>query len=133
MDDKETLTPLVKAYVEADNKIRYTNETVLKDLRKVKKDCSGDIEEIMKAKSLESICLKDGWLKLKTCTRTCPINKELIEARLKDALLEKAGLRIDSDQAREVALYICSDREKIETVQMRRQMKPKRKAEEIDN
>ena len=109
-----TLETKIKRWVELDNRIKETNETV-KDIRTEKFIIHDEIVEIVEEKNLSkaTVNISDGKLKFVSSKHTAPITLTYIEKCLNDLIT-------NGKQVEQIMAYIKKNRETKTTMEIKR-------------
>lgn len=109
-----TLETKIKRWVELDNRIKETNETV-KDIRTEKFIIHDEIVEIVEEKNLAkaTVNISDGKLKFVSSKHTAPITLTYIEKCLNDLIT-------NGKQVEQIMAYIKKNRETKTTMEIKR-------------
>ena len=109
-----TLETKIKRWVELDNRIKESNDTV-KDIRTEKSVINDEIIELVEEKQLEkaTVNIPDGKLKFVAAKHTAPLTMTYIEKCLNDLIT-------NGKQVEQIMTYIKKNRESKTTMEIKR-------------
>lgn len=117
----ENFKDMVKTWILVDDEIKKYNK-VLTELRKKKRELTPDILDFMKSYDIEDCKTQDSKLKYAVSYRTKPINKDTLKQKLSIYLRSQ-------NKGEEAADFILKNRDKTESVTLRRVMDRKKRVE----